>query len=82
MVIIELPILMYIKMHVGFKANDTNFGVIKKKKYIPCSDFGIKFIAEVISVNPHSSGFLVEVTPDRTGDLERQDRYVTIESWL
>lgn len=50
------------------------FGIVKKAIYSPCSDFGIKFIAEVICSNPHSSGFIVEVTSER--DSQLSCRYV------
>ena len=38
---------------------------MKKGKYKAASDFCFEFVAEVICKDPHSSGFLVELTPDR-----------------
>ena len=37
--------------------------------YKAASDFRFEFLAKVICEDPHSSGFMVELTPDR-GDSE------------
>ena len=42
-----------------------SFGIVKKGKYKAASDFRFEFVAEVICEDPHSSGFMVELTPDR-----------------
>ena len=51
--------------HIGYHEEGHNFGVVKKGKYKPASDFGFEFVAEVICQDPHSSGFMIELTPDR-----------------
>ena len=47
---------------LGCHEEGKSFGVIKKGK---SSDFHFDFVAEVICEDPHSSGFMVELTPDR-----------------
>ena len=58
-------------LYVGYHDTPLNFGVIKKDKasaklaYRPASDFGFDILAEVICSNPNSSGFMINLTPDR-----------------
>lgn len=49
----------------GYYEEGNNFGVVKKGKYKAASDFRFEFVAEVICEDPHSSGFMVQLTPDR-----------------
>lgn len=58
----------------GFHEEDKNFGIVKKGKYKPASDFAFEFTAEVISCNPQSSGFIVKLTPERSDDSEQCTR--------
>ena len=56
---------------VGYHDTAVNFGIMKKDKengkvkYRPASDFGFEILAEVICSNPSSSGYLIQLTPDR-----------------
>lgn len=55
---------MYIDI-IGYHEEGRSFGVLKKGKYKAASDFSFNFVAEVICDDPHSSGFIVELEPDR-----------------
>ena len=58
--------ILYRSLHfIGYHDEELSFGVMKKRVYKPASDFEFKFIAEVICSDPHSSGFLIKLTPDR-----------------
>ena len=58
--------ILYISLYfLGYHDEELSFGMMKKGVYKPASDFGFKFIAEVICSDPHSSGFLIKLTPDR-----------------
>ena len=46
-------------------------GIVKKGKYKAASDFRFEFVAEVICEDPHSSGFMVELTPDRPPNADQ-----------
>lgn len=46
----------------GFHDED-NFGILKKGRYHPASDFNFDLIAEVICSVPASSGYFVHLTP-------------------
>ncbi len=57
---------------IGYCEEGNNFGVVKKGKYKAASDFRFEFVAEVICEDPHSSGFMVQLTPDRPEVLPRE----------
>ena len=61
----RIIIILLLCYHIGYHEEGQNFGIVQKGKYKPASNFGFEFIAEVICEDPHSSGFLVELTPDR-----------------
>ena len=60
-------------LSLGYHDTLLNFGIVKSDKekdkpaYKPASDFGFEILVEVISTNPSSSGFLINLTPDRGG---------------
>ena len=60
------------RMLVGYHDTPLNFGIVKKDKatgnvkYKPASDFGFDILAEVICSSPTSSGFMINLTPDRS----------------
>ena len=50
---------------IGYYEEGNSFGIWKKGKYKPAADFGFEFLSEVICEDPHSSGFMIALTPDR-----------------
>ena len=55
--------------YVEYSEDDNSFGVIKKGRYFPSSDFSFKLLAEVICPIPANSGYLIHLTP--AGGKER-----------
>ena len=71
-------------LRIGYHEEGNSFGVMKKGTYKPASDFGFEFVAEVICENPHSSGFMVALTPDRDehSDAPPCTRYTLLNQLL
>ena len=49
-----------ISISTGYRDKDT-FGVVKKGKFYLASDFNFDYVAEVISEDPASSGYLLSI---------------------
>lgn len=66
-------------LFIGFYDGNKDFGIVKKGKHIPCSDFSFNFLAEVICIDSRSSGYMIELTPGRSeSDASQCKRYPTI----
>lgn len=63
-----------------YKDTEKNFGVMKKGKYRPMSDFQFEFVSEVICCSsPQSSGFVIRLTPERYHNQSQiSERYENI----
>lgn len=62
---------MYHCNYPGYRDEDT-FGIVKKGRFHPASDFNFTLEAEVICNDPSSSGYLINLTPAGSNDT----RYV------
>lgn len=50
----------------GFHDEECTFGIMKKGSYRPASDFNFEFVAEVLCSNALHSGYMVNVTSERS----------------
>lgn len=55
---------------LGYNEEELCFGVMKKGVFKPASDFQFHFFAEVICSDPHSSGYMIQLTPDRSDQTD------------
>ena len=53
-------------LNAGFHDEKCSFGITKKSGYRPSSDFNFEFVAEVICANSLHSGYMVQVTSERS----------------
>ena len=62
----------YTMLHcsLGYNEEELSFGIMKKGVFKPASDFQFHFIAEVICSDPHSSGFMIQLTPDQSDQTD------------
>ena len=62
----------------GFYDGDTSFGLMKKGIVHTSSDFNFTLLAEVICAVPASSGYLINLTPQREGGITRYSYIIII----
>ena len=53
---------------LGYRDDTDTFGIVKKGKFYPASDFNFTLVAEVICCEPSSSGYLIKLTPAGSED--------------